>query len=170
MLHDDLQQQALELAGRDPRRPKQANLRRAVSASYYALFHFLVDQSCRQMLGTTNNLVRYRRVLARAAEHGAMKAACNQFASGALPAKLQRGLPGFNVPDVLRLMAATFSEAQDLRQRADYDLNQHFSRRDVLVLHAQVKEAIEDFQAIPDGPVKRLFLVSLFTWKTLSGR
>jgi hypothetical protein len=57
MLHDDLQQQALELAGRDPRRPKQANLRRAVSASYYALFHFLVDQSCRQMLGTTNNLV-----------------------------------------------------------------------------------------------------------------
>jgi hypothetical protein len=42
---DDLLQQARQLAQIDPRRPKQANLRRAVSAAYYALFHEVIDRA-----------------------------------------------------------------------------------------------------------------------------
>jgi len=38
-LHADLLDQAEQLAQLDPRRPKQANLRRSVSSAYYALFH-----------------------------------------------------------------------------------------------------------------------------------
>src|SRR5687767_10606362 len=34
-LHDDLRRQAWHLATREPRRPVQASLRRAVSAAYY---------------------------------------------------------------------------------------------------------------------------------------
>ncbi len=44
-LHDDLLEQAKHLANREPRRPKQASLRRAISAAYYALFHLLVDEA-----------------------------------------------------------------------------------------------------------------------------
>src|SRR5208337_2257920 len=40
-LHAELLDQAEQLAQLDPRRPKQANLRRAVSSAYYALFHLL---------------------------------------------------------------------------------------------------------------------------------
>ncbi len=40
-LHADLLDPAEQLAQLDPRRPKQANLRRAVSSAYYALFHLL---------------------------------------------------------------------------------------------------------------------------------
>ena len=61
MLHDDLQQQARELATKDRRRPRQANLRRAVSASYYALFHFLTDEAARQALGAAREWAPYRR-------------------------------------------------------------------------------------------------------------
>ena len=50
-MHDELLEQARRLALLDRRRPKQANLRRAVSAAYYSLFHFLVDESCRGILG-----------------------------------------------------------------------------------------------------------------------
>jgi hypothetical protein len=39
----DLLRQAEHLATKEPRRPKQASLRRAVSNLYYALFHHLVD-------------------------------------------------------------------------------------------------------------------------------
>jgi hypothetical protein len=38
---NDLLEQARHLANREPRRPKQASLRRAVSTAYYALFHLL---------------------------------------------------------------------------------------------------------------------------------
>ena len=47
MLHDDLLAQARHLATRERRRPKQASLRRAVSAAYYALFHYLIDDVVR---------------------------------------------------------------------------------------------------------------------------
>ena len=40
-LPEDLLEQAVHLATLDARRPKQANLRRAVSTAYYALFHLL---------------------------------------------------------------------------------------------------------------------------------
>lgn len=53
--HDDLLRQAERLAKLDPKRPRQANLRRAVSSAYYALFHFLVDQSCRAAIGTQHD-------------------------------------------------------------------------------------------------------------------
>ena len=39
-MHEDLFQQAAELATIDAKKPKQANLRRAVSAAYYAVFHY----------------------------------------------------------------------------------------------------------------------------------
>jgi hypothetical protein len=44
-VHEDLLEQAVTLATLDVRKPKQANLRRAVSSVYYAVFHLLVDES-----------------------------------------------------------------------------------------------------------------------------
>lgn len=71
-LHDDLLKQAEQLAIADPRKPRQASLRRAVSAAYYALFHKLVDQ------GTVFLVSRRRRsalraCLARAFAHATMR-------------------------------------------------------------------------------------------------
>ena len=48
-LHADLLRQARQLALKEPRRPSQASLRRAISASYYALFHLLIDEVTRRM-------------------------------------------------------------------------------------------------------------------------
>lgn len=44
-LHDDLLEQAEYLAKIDARRPKQASLRLAVSASYCELFHLLTSSA-----------------------------------------------------------------------------------------------------------------------------
>jgi uncharacterized protein (UPF0332 family) len=43
--HDDLLRQALQLIHQEPRNPKQASLRRAVSTAYYALFHLLISEA-----------------------------------------------------------------------------------------------------------------------------
>lgn len=71
-LHTDLLRQARHLAVREPRRPLQASLRRAISASYYALFHFLVHEATSRMFpGRSRDSLRY--CLARAFVHGDMK-------------------------------------------------------------------------------------------------
>ncbi len=49
-LHAELLKQAHFLARKEPKKPTQASLRRSVSASYYALFHLLVDEATRLML------------------------------------------------------------------------------------------------------------------------
>ncbi len=69
--HDDLLDQALHLARRDVTRPKQANLRRAVSTAYYALFHLLVSESVSYW-----RLKRQRTLLARSFDHRKMKGVC----------------------------------------------------------------------------------------------
>src|SRR5712691_6919600 len=49
-LHGDLLAQARSLLRREPRRPKQASLRRAVSTAYYALFHLLIHEATRMLV------------------------------------------------------------------------------------------------------------------------
>src|SRR3990172_1737151 len=75
----DLLAQAKMLARHEPRRPKDANLRRSISASYYALFHFLIEECTRLTIGTTHNRVRLRQFAGRAFVHGKMKAVCEEF-------------------------------------------------------------------------------------------
>jgi len=80
-LATDLPEQAYHLARREPKRPRQASLRRAVSSSYYALFHLLVYEATRNWKQS-----HHRPALGRYFEHGKMakasdkqKADCNKF-------------------------------------------------------------------------------------------
>ena len=59
-MYKDLLEQALRLAKLDAKKPKQANLRRAISSAYYALFHMLVNEACRVQVGRSTT--RRRRV------------------------------------------------------------------------------------------------------------
>lgn len=69
-MHKDLLQQARDLATLDAQKPRQANLRRAVSSVYYALFHALVDEACRGVMGAQHDQAPYRHILARGFAHG----------------------------------------------------------------------------------------------------
>ncbi|MBI2827344.1 MAG: hypothetical protein HYX69_21940 [Planctomycetia bacterium] len=170
-MHSDLLGQAALLADIDPKRPKQANLRRAVSTAYYALFHFFLDQAWRTFLGTQNDVRVYRDVLARAFDHGCMKDACSSFAGGTLPKSVSKGLPSsFRVPHDLQDVAATFVEAQEKRHLADYDRSERFTRSDVKAFVQQIHSAMGRFEATPDVNLRRFFLACLLTWKTLARR
>src|SRR4051794_32610551 len=85
-LHGDLRAQAGHLATKEPRRPKQASLRRVVSAAYYSLFHLLIDEATLVMFGGGRDYQPVRRVLARGFSHQSMTATCKSFNGGTLPA------------------------------------------------------------------------------------
>lgn len=125
MVYRDLLEQAIRLAKLDARRPKQANLRRAISSAYYALFHMLVDEACRAQIGAHHNQARFRQVLGRAFTHGTMKDACKSFGGGTLKKSVAKGLPAtFTIPPEIRNLANIFVDVQETRHVADYDLTQ----------------------------------------------
>jgi hypothetical protein len=170
-MHQDLLAQATHLARLDPRRPKQANLRRAFSAIYYALFHFLIDQSCRMIVGTQPSQVPFRQVLGRAFAHADMKSACTSFAGGTLKQGACKGLPsGFNIPPQVRQIAAAFVDLQARRHDADYDLTERFLRSDVFGTIRQAELAIERFNSLPTSDEKKFFLACLWAWKSLANK
>jgi hypothetical protein len=170
-VHKDLLEQARRLATLDVKKPKQANLRRAISAAYYAAFHLLIDEACRVQLGAQHNQAPFRQVLGRAFAHGVMKETCKSFAGGTLKKAVAKGLPtGFTIPGEIRSLADAFVDLQEKRHLADYDLTERFKRSDVLMLIIQVKNRIEDFINLPSSTEKRFFLACLWAWKDLANR
>jgi hypothetical protein len=167
---DHLLEQASLLAGTDPRRPRQSNLRRAASAAYYALFHFLVDQACRSMAGAAAGRAPLRNILARGFEHGPMKEASKSFASGTLPLWMTHTAPQLAISADLRRITATFVRLQEQRHRADYDLSVAFSRLEVEVLVADARKAIDLWPTVAPDDAARLYLTGLLCWKTLRQR
>ena len=170
-MHEDLLAQATHLASVDRSRPSQVNLRRAVSAAYYALFHALTDSACRSLLGARHEAVGYRNVLARAFTHTAMREACRSFSGGTLPTAIKNGLPSTAaIPPEVRTCATEFIDLQDERHRADYDRSAKFRRSDVLMMIDNAALAIETFEALPSTLDKEFFLACLLAWPTLSKR
>ena len=160
--HDQLLEQARHLATRDVKgRPRQDHLRRAVSTAYYALFHFLVDQSCRMLVGGGGDLEAMRRTIGRAFDHGTMKEVSRGFASGTPKAELRPAVPPTGISDRVKQTADTFHALQVNRHIADYDLLEKFGRSEVLDLIGQADEAIRLFPKPAVDPSARLYLIAL---------
>lgn len=152
---DDLLNQAYQLVALDHTDPpKQANLRRAVSTAYYALFHLLIDE-------TVGNwgIARQRSVLARTFTHRAMKHVCEDHVRSFYIAKQPRA--GTKLKDV----AQTFSELQQKRETADYDnsfLWTHVSAESWL---DKASVTFEDWRDIRGEEESQDFLLALFLQK-----
>jgi hypothetical protein len=126
-LPTDLLAQAAHLARLDPRRPRQASLRRAVSTAYYALFHLLIQEATSILIAAPAARDRF----SRAFEHGAMKSASKAFASPR-PNQLSDLTGGAPVPADLQAIAETFVALQEARHEADYNLRRTFTRLEAI--------------------------------------
>ena len=120
-------------------RPRQTDLQRAVSDTYYAIFHTLAT-CCADMLIGTGYLARRRpewRQIYRALEHGYARRQCSNNAALA------------EYPTVIRRFARHFSDTQRLRHLADYDPDATFVREDVLQIIDEAERIIAEFNDAP---------------------
>lgn len=162
-LHADLQRQARQLALREPRRPLQASLRRAISASYYALFHLLVDEATTRMFAGPERAA-LRGCLGRAFVHADMKRVAQQFSGGGVSPKLSPGMNGQAVQPELIGVAATFVDLQQARHEADYDTARRFTRPDVIDLVDRAEQAFRDWHTVRKSVQADVFLAGLLAF------
>jgi hypothetical protein len=165
-LHDDLLDQAGHLAFREPRRPKQASLRRAVSASYYALFHMLAADGARRLAPPQPPSLRAQ--VRRAYAHSNMKEVCQQFGRRQPHAALLPLLSNPIEPGLVAV-AATFVALQEARHEADYDFSVTLNRVDVLQKIQRAQSAALGWRAIRSTPNTTVFLAALLLqrqWRT----
>ncbi len=168
-LHSDLLAQARHLARKEPKKPKQASLRRAVSAAYYAIFHMLVHEATRFMVSGARDRAALRRCLARAYAHRDMQRVAQQFADGGVSPKLLPGLNGLPLQPPLVALAETFVELQQARHEADYNIARRFTRREVLDLADRAEEAMADWRGLRRTAQADTFLAGLLAFGNMRG-
>src|SRR5271154_6194951 len=78
----DLLNLARHLVDRNPGAPIEADLRRAVSTAYYALYHLLVEAATGQLVAVHALRPRF----ARSFDHKIMKTVCNEYSQVAFNA------------------------------------------------------------------------------------
>jgi len=145
---EDLLHQAYDLAAKEPGEPKQASLRRAVSASYYALFHLLIDETVSKWA-----IERQRSSLARTFVHDGMKRKCDEV--------VKRVKDGAHLPDELNTVAKNFLRLQEHRHIADYDNSKQWSRASVNVVLTLATDAFRAWSAIGTHDEAQDFLLQL---------
>ena len=178
-LHKDLLDQARSLACEphekaDKRgRPKQANLRRSVSTSYYALFHRLTNDATKLMM--KGRFSRLRHFLARAFDHKIMKEAAEAFAININSNnQKERFLTKFKyvlkvkegecISKELIEIASIFCELQESRHNADYNLALRLTRNEARALADKVERAFENLDCLKDTDEIAVFLASLLIY------
>jgi hypothetical protein len=166
-LAKDLLEQARHLALKEPQRPKQASLRRAASAAYYALFHLLVSEGARKLAPAMPPELRTR--VQRAFDHNKMRDVCSIYLLPTLPPNaIVTHLVVAPLEPEFRSIADTFVELQEARHSADYDTSRPFDRNDVLQKIDLVERAFSDWNIVKNKPNANVFLAALLLnrhWK-----
>ena len=117
-----------------PGRPRQAMLKRAVSAAYYAMFHALCASNADAIVGASPapaHRPAWTRTY-RALDHSFARRQMTRHRAD-LPSKIQ----GF---------ATAFSDLQDQRHLADYDPDFSWQRPNVIRLIDRAESAIQAFR------------------------
>lgn len=161
-LAHDLLEQASHLALREAiGPPKQASLRRTISASYYALFHLLTSDGA--MLCSPAAPAGLRALVQRAFDHSKMKAVCKPIGVGGL---LNPGLQAILGSEVtfsagIRQVARAFVSLQEARHTADYDVSLRLSRPYTNGYVVQAEAAFAAWEAIRGTTEANAFLAAL---------
>ena len=167
-LPGDLLAQARLLTTKEPRRPKQASLRRAVSAAYYALFHLLVHDASRRFVRSSKRAA-LRQCLRRAFDHASMRRVARQFAARGVSPKLSPGLNEQPLQEGLVTVALTFVDLQQHRHEADYDLRRTFTRHEVLGIIHRAERAVRNWCSVRGSVQADTLLIGLLAFEKMRG-
>jgi uncharacterized protein (UPF0332 family) len=122
--------------------PRQTDLRRAISAAYYGLFHFALAAAADMFVGRDSDdyVAAYRSV-----SHDWLRSLCDQLQRKRL-AKVPPHVPGAAFFGDIVKFATSVAELQDLRHRADYDPSFSITADEVKIRIAEARRALELFR------------------------
>src|ERR1700731_2100373 len=102
-------------------RPRQVDVRRAMSSAYYAVFHALLAAAADEFVGKTKHTSVEYTLLYRSINHGWLRQLCDGL-KGAQPAgKFSRFAPPAGFGPNIQALSLAVIDLQEKRHSADYD-------------------------------------------------
>ena len=127
--------------------PRQADLRRAISNAYYALFHTVVAEAADSLVGRTHRTSSRYQLVYRSIDHRSLRVLCEDSVKSTLPAKYTRYAPKAGFGADLIALATAVVELQEKRHLADYDPLYAVRMSDALLAISTSRNALDRFRS-----------------------
>ena len=148
---EHLFEQGERLVTSDAGRPRQADVRRAISAAYYGVFHSIITAAVDHFIGVTNrNAVQYGLAF-RSVDHGWLRDLCKEVQKPTLTRKFKPYEPRGGFGQNIVAFGAAVVQLQEMRHAADYDVMVRMTRSDAIVAIRTARAALRRF----DGAQQR---------------
>jgi len=138
-------------------RPRQVDIRRAISAAYYAVFHATLAAAADQFVGVTKRNTKLYTLVYRSVDHGWFRDLCLEVRKTQLPDKYQQYVTGGGLGGNIQAFAATALEIQKKRHSADYDPSLRVNSSDAVIAIKAARSALTRFNTA-DADVRESFL------------
>ena len=146
---DHLFEQAEELISPRAGRPRQVDVRRAISAAYYAIFHAIITAATDQFVGVTNRDESRYGLVYRSVDHRWLRELCTEVQKQTLTSKFKPYAPFGGFGANIAAFAAAVVELQVKRHAADYaadyDVMTRINRSDAAPAIAGARAALGQF-------------------------
>jgi hypothetical protein len=121
-------------------RPRQADLRRAISSAYYGVFHSTLTATADEFVGAGQRATSQYVLVYRSVDHRALSDLCTKAKK--LPPEWSRYAPPGGFSPELRAFASAVIELQQKRHAADYDPSSRFKTSDASVAVGIARDAL----------------------------
>ena len=150
-------------------RPRQVDLRRAISNVYYALFHAIMTEAADVVVGASSRATEMYGLVYRSVDHRRLRELCEAIQRSSVRDRYKRFEPSGGFTALIKHFAANILEFQRKRHAADYDPLAHFTKTETKLDIAGGKAALAQFRAV-DGEERQIFVSLLLFSPRETGR
>jgi hypothetical protein len=125
--------------------PRQADIRRAISAAYYGVFHATLAAAADQFVGKTKRTESRYGLVYRSVDHSALRVICEEVKKQTLRPKYMRYAPPNGFGPNIAAFAAAVIELQEKRHSADYDPLVRMRQSDAIAATKTARAALVRF-------------------------
>lgn len=156
---DHLFEQADKLIAPQVGRPRQVDIRRAISAAYYGIFHAVITEAVDQFVGVTNRDESRYGLVYRSIDHRWLRELCEEVQKPKLRSKFRPYAPAQGFGADIVAFAAAVVDLQEKRHAADYDPMVRMSRSDGILAIAKARTALSRLSGTSES--ERMAFLSL---------
>lgn len=140
--------------------PRQADLRRAISAAYYGLFHFCLAAVADEFVGVSQRSSSRYALVYRSIDHKTLAVVCGEAKKPTPAAKYLPYFPPGGFGPNIQVFSRAAIELQEKRNLADYNPQPRFKTLDATLAVSTARLAVQRFEMADDGE-RKVFLTLL---------
>ena len=142
--------------------PRQVDVRRAMSAAYYAVFHGLLTATADTFVGRTKRGTVEYALLYRSINHNWLRQVCDGLKHAQPAKKFAAYAPTGGFGENIQALAATVMDLQEKRHAADYDPSIRVKTADALLAIRTGRSALARFYRATAARRKRFLSLLAF--------